>query len=346
MSQDVNQDWVNREFIEQVEVGIRKCVDFLNNFHESARYRISEIDQRLNSLERKLDFTQAQLANCDPSKRGAQPKPFKNSVFDSELRRQLIAKQNERREKSVNVFTDQVIAPKKSDFAKMIVGNARKPNTVPITKSSSNVSAEVNIPKEKDKEKDKEKEKEKDEINEKPIVNSNNNRPPPPSSSQAQADLARVQPQIQVPPPQQQPQPPPPKQQVNDKKEEENETPTPDQEEGGKPKFPHGKADEIDILVIEPTNGNKPEPTSKVEIEYKGFLPTGDEFISHREEILLGKRQNIRGLEMGICLMTVGSKAKLWIPSKLGYGAKGAPGLIPADTNLTFEIVLHQILPN
>jgi len=339
MSQDVNQDWVNREFIEQVEVGIRKCVDFLNNFHESARYRISEIDQRLNSLERKLDFTQAQLANCDPSKRGAQPKPFKNSVFDHEIRRQLITKQNERREKSVNVSTDQVITPKKSDFSKMIVGNARKqPNTIPIqpSKSTVNVNGDSNIPKDKE---------------DNNVVN-NNARPPPPSSSQAQMDLARVQPPLkqdppppkqeppppkqepppprQEPPPpkqeiqqqQQQPQPPPPKPQ-NDKKEDDVDTPNPDNDqEGGKPKFPHGKSDEIDIMVVEATSGPKPQSTSKVEIEYKGFLPNGDEFISHREEILLGKRQNIKDLELRVCSMTVGSKVKLWIPSKLGYGPK------------------------
>lgn len=336
MSQDVNQDWTNREFIEQVEVGIRKCVDFLNNFHESARYRISDIDQRLNSLERKLDFTQAQLANCDPSKRGAQPKPFKNSVFDPEIRRQLIAKQNERREKSVNVFTDQVIAPKKSDNAKMIVGNARKqPNANPIqpnspqvmpSKSVSNVNVDSNN---NNASKDKD---DKADANENNNSNNNNNRPPPPSPAQALADIAR-KPPLQPPSP---PQPPPQPQQKEDANAD-NQRPA---------KFPHGKPDEIDILVIEPSNGGKPEPTSKVEIEYKGYLPNGEEFISHREDIVLGKKQNIKGLEMGICSMTVGSRVKLWIPSKLGYGPKGAPDLIPPDTDLSFDIILHKIHPN
>jgi len=222
----------------------------------------------------------------------------------------------------------------------MIVGNARKqPNTVPIqpSKSTINVNGDSNIPKDKE---------------DNNVVN-NNPRPSPPSSAQAQIDLARVQPPLkqdpsplkqepppprQEPPPprqespppkqdiqqQQQPQPPPPKPQ-NDKKENDIDTPNPDSEqEGGKPKFPHGKPDEIDIMVVEATSGPKPQTTSKVEIEieYKGFLPNGDEFISHREEILLGKRQNIKDLELRVCSMTVGSKVKLWIPSKLGYGPK------------------------
>jgi len=69
MSQDVNQDWNNREFNDSVEIAVRKCVDFLNNFQESAKYRLSVVDQRLTSLERKLDYMDAQLKNCDPSER-------------------------------------------------------------------------------------------------------------------------------------------------------------------------------------------------------------------------------------------------------------------------------------
>jgi hypothetical protein len=348
MSQDVNLDWGNREFIEKVEVSVRKCIDFLNHFHESAKYRLSDVDQRLTSLERKLDFLEAQLEHCDPAKRQAQPKPFKGSIFDPEIRRQQIQKQIERRQKQQKTFTNQIIAPKKSDNAKMIVGNAKKagptateptkpepakpeptkPNTAPPDNTSANIKPPIPIKSQISQKQMKENEKEKDEKStdddtksaSKPIAP---NRPPPPSAAQAQADLARGQ----VPPG-----PPVPP--------SSGEIPSPPKKEG----FPHENANEIDLLVVEPGNGPIPEPNSSVEIEYTGYLPDGSEFITHREQIALGKKQNIKGLEQGVCQMKVGSKCKLWIPSKLGYGARGAPPLIPANADLTFHITLHSIV--
>ena len=75
-----------------------------------------------------------------------------------------------------------------------------------------------------------------------------------------------------------------------------------------------------------------------------GFLSDGSKFIEHREVISLGLRQNIKGLEAGVQRMREGTFAKLWIPSKLGYGARGAPPLIPGNEDLTFEITLIRIV--
>eukprot|EP01084_Bolivina_argentea_P290618 499248_1 len=124
MAQDVVADWHNREFIETVEVAVRKCVDFLNNFHESAKYRLSAVDARLSTLERKLDFLEASLENCDPSKRGGKPSTFKSSIFDPEIRKKLIHQNINKRQQNQRLFNKTVVAPNKSSVNKPIIGNA------------------------------------------------------------------------------------------------------------------------------------------------------------------------------------------------------------------------------
>merc|ERR1719245_2112006 len=113
MAQDVVRDWQNRDFIETVEVSVRKCVDFLNNFHESAKYRLSVVDARLSTLERKLDCLEASLENADPGKRNAKPQPFKGSIFDPETRRKLIAQNEQLRQQNKRKFNSVVLAPDK-----------------------------------------------------------------------------------------------------------------------------------------------------------------------------------------------------------------------------------------
>ena len=75
-----------------------------------------------------------------------------------------------------------------------------------------------------------------------------------------------------------------------------------------------------------------------------GFLADGSKFIEHQEVISLGLKQNIKGLEAGVQRMQEGTFAKLWIPSKLGYGVRGAPPLIPENADLTFEITVLRIV--
>ncbi len=129
--------------------------------------------------------------------------------------------------------------------------------------------------------------------------------------------------------------------------------------------FPHGDSSRIDIRTVQPGSGGTPNGTSQVEIEYTGefprscvtchvlcypvdniigFLANGKQFIKHREVISMGKRQNIKGLEMACQKMKAGEQAKLWIPSGLGYGKRGAGNLIPPNADLTFEIVLLRIV--
>ena len=67
-------------------------------------------------------------------------------------------------------------------------------------------------------------------------------------------------------------------------------------------------------------------------------------FINHREVIQLGKKENIIGLEQALLRIKVGSQIKLWVPSRLAYGERGAGNLIPSNADLTFHLQLHRIV--
>ena len=69
---------------------LRKTSDFLSEFHKSATFKLRTLSQRLNSMERKLDFLESSLKHCDPSERGAKPIPFKGSLCDHRVRSKLI----------------------------------------------------------------------------------------------------------------------------------------------------------------------------------------------------------------------------------------------------------------
>jgi peptidylprolyl isomerase len=85
-----------------------------------------------------------------------------------------------------------------------------------------------------------------------------------------------------------------------------------------------------------------------VKVHYSGKLADGMEFdnsYSRNEPIAftLGVGQVIPGWDEGIALMTVGSKYKLIIPSSLGYGPRGAGGVIPGNSTLIFDTELMEV---
>ena len=87
-----------------------------------------------------------------------------------------------------------------------------------------------------------------------------------------------------------------------------------------------------------------------VQVHYTGKLPEGkvfDSSVSRGEpiEFVLGKGRVIKGWDEGIAMMKVGGKALLTIPPQLGYGERGAGGVIPPNATLIFEVELLGIEP-
>ncbi|HVT14333.1 MAG TPA: FKBP-type peptidyl-prolyl cis-trans isomerase [Fimbriimonadaceae bacterium] len=104
------------------------------------------------------------------------------------------------------------------------------------------------------------------------------------------------------------------------------------------------------ITIEEQVPGSGPEAAEgdTVEIHYDGSFPDGKPFDSSRDRgqtfsFRLGAGQVIKGFDMAVIGMKAGQKRKVTVPSELGYGARGAGGVIPPNQTLVFEIELVSI---
>ena len=99
----------------------------------------------------------------------------------------------------------------------------------------------------------------------------------------------------------------------------------------------------IEDLVV--GDGAEAAAGQHVTVHYTGWLTDGRKFDSSKDRndpfaFALGARHVIAGWDEGVQGMKIGGSRKLTIPPDLGYGARGAGGVIPPNATLVFEVEL------
>lgn len=99
--------------------------------------------------------------------------------------------------------------------------------------------------------------------------------------------------------------------------------------------------------VITAGTGALPLATDQVRVHYHGTLIDGkvfDSSVDRGEPVVFGVNQVIPGWTEALQLMPVGSKWKIYLPSEIGYGERGAGGDIGPNSVLIFEVELLEIV--
>jgi peptidylprolyl isomerase len=108
----------------------------------------------------------------------------------------------------------------------------------------------------------------------------------------------------------------------------------------------------LEYEILQEGSGDCPSVGDELTVHYNGWLyidgEFGDLFDSSvlRDKpytFIIGVGRVIKGWEEGVMTMKVGEKRRLFIPSELGYGKRGVKHLIPANTDLIFDVELISI---